>query len=157
MNDPNKTFDKNIRQVLNQSIEDLDLETAVKVGQLKYHALDTSRKRSSRLVWGAVPATVVALLLVFLLNGQQKNSLQQISSDITELSILTATDTLDFYAEEIEFYEWLSEVLENETDLSDLRGDLSTFFAPDLVLGSGIKRRNSSECGITGIPGDFRG
>lgn len=157
MNDPNKTFNEKTRQVLNQSIENLDQETSFKIGQLKYRALDPSRKKTRRFVRGAVPATFVAIFLVFLLNGQQQDAMQQVYPDISELSILTATETLDFYAEEIEFYQWLSEVLEDETDLSDLRSDLSSSLDSDLVISAGIKGRISSEWRITGILGDFRG
>lgn len=157
MKDPNENFAENIRQTLNQSLDDLDQNTLSQLNQMKYRALDQTRKPSRRIVWGAVPATVVALLLVFMLNVQQSKTQQTMPTDISLLSLLTEADTLDFYAEDIEFYQWLSEVLNDEADPGNQRGHLSAPLESDLVFSRGNGRENGSEYRTARISWNIRG
>jgi Protein of unknown function (DUF3619) len=118
MMEKNDRLIKNIRQVLDQSLDELDAVTQSKLSQARYLAIERQQQRKSRLLyWGAFPA-VGLVLLVLLLNWPAAPINQGHVPDFVELSILTSTEPLEFYQEEIEFYEWLSEVLEAENELS---------------------------------------
>jgi hypothetical protein len=158
MNDKNDKLMDNICRVLDASVDNLDSATQMKLGQLKYRALDVSaREGSKKFYWSAVPATLIVIFFIFLLNGTQNNQPQLLSPDFVELNLLTTGESLEFYAEDIEFYEWLSEVLENEPDLLDQRTDLSDALRPDLALGSRVGQRSASEPRTHRIFGGLRG
>lgn len=158
MNNPEDKFTENICKVLDRSLDDLDSDTLTKIGQLKYRALDSAQRNKSRkLFWSAIPATCVAILLVFLLNGLQQEPLRTVPTDFTALNILTAGDSLEFYTEDIEFYEWLSEVLENEPEINDQHSDLFNTSGPGIAMGTGEERRSASQFGVDRISRGVRG
>ena len=157
MNDDNNNFTKNVCRVLDQSLDDLDTVTERKLSQLKYRALDSAaQKKSWKLVWGTVPATVV-LLLIVLSNLPQKQQIQVASPDIIELNILTAKESLDFYAEDIEFYEWLSEVMENEPELSGQHTAVPVNSDSGNSFSTGNRRNIIAQSGTDRVSWGFRG
>ena len=157
MNDNNDKFTEKISRVLDQSLSDLDAATEVKLSRLKYRALDSmAQKKTWGLVWGSVPLLAV-LLLIALFSLPQNRQMQVVSPDFTELNILTATESLGFYAEDIEFYEWLSEVLESDEELFDQHTGVPASTESDHSLGTGSKRNTIAQSGNDRISWGLRG
>ncbi len=156
MKNNNDKFIEKICGVLDRSFDDLDTATEEKLKRLKYHALDSARQnKSRRLVWGAVP--VVAVLLLIVLFGIPKKQPEQIAvHDSFDLNILNATETLDFFAEEIEFYEWLSEIMEKEQDLSGRHNALPVG-VPNSAGCSRNRWNDVAQSGDGRVPGVFCG
>jgi len=128
-------FTEKLCHLLDQSLDDLDPAVEARLSRMKYRALDeASSHRQRNFVWGAIPATLVLLMIVVFNVPQRYSS----TPDFAELNILTTPEPLDFYAEDIEFYEWLSDVLEAEPPLSDRRSAVFDLSLPLPVDG----RRN---------------
>ena len=114
-------FEHKIRNVMDQSLDDLDSGTLAEISRLKYRAMDAAEQQSSRKpVWVIAPV-LVSLLFIVLLNIPQQVGNKLADPALTELSILTGSESLDFYEEDIEFYEWCSEVMATEANMSDQR------------------------------------
>ncbi|MCD6582973.1 MAG: hypothetical protein J7K90_14350 [Desulfuromusa sp.] len=157
MNDDKDNFTNNICRVLDQSLDTLDTVTENKVSQLKYRALDsTAQKKSWKLVWGTIPATA-ALLMIVLFNLPQNQQIQIASPDIIVLNILTAKESLDFYAEDIEFYEWLSEAMENEPELSGQHTAVPVGIDADNRFSTENRRNVIAQSGTDRVSWGFRG
>ena len=143
---------ENIRQVLDQSLEDLDAATQSRLTQARHLAIDRQQSRSDRgWYWGSIPAAGL-LLLMLVLNWPSVPSQPVATPELGELSILTAVEPLEFYQEEIEFYEWLSEVLETEKELSEYSAPQSDPAAERLV-SAGNQRAVGAECGTARLSG----
>lgn len=147
MNDVNERLKKNICQVLDRSLDDIDDQTATEISRLKYNALETSRNKKPLIPFyrSAVAATFLVVLSVLLFSVFDQSSQQLFSPDTIELQVLLTDETFDFYTEEIEFYEWLSEMLENELDPLDQRSDLSIDADPGFASGTGNSRHGAAE------------
>ena len=138
MNHSDDIFTEQLCHLLDQSLDDLDPAVEARLGRMKYRALDEARShRQRKFVWGAVPATLV-LLMIVVFNVPQRRI---VAPDFAELNILTTPEPLDFYAEDIEFYEWLSDVLEAEPQPSDHHSAVSDLSSPLPVEG----RRNGKD------------
>lgn len=115
---------ENIRQVLDQSLEDLDGATRSRLTQARHLAVERQQVKTSRFFyWGSVPVAGL-VLLVLLLNWQAAPLNPVAVPQVDDVGIFTASEPLEFYQEEIEFYEWLSEVLEAEKEVSDYGSSL---------------------------------
>lgn len=157
MNDDKNSFTENICNVLDQSLDDLDVATEKKISRLKYRALDSAeQKKKRKLIWASIPAAAI-LLLIVLFNLPQNQQIIVVSPDIIELNILTAKESLDFYAEDIEFYEWLSEIMENELDLSGQHTAVPVHPDPDKALSAGNSRDAVAQSGIDRVSRGIRG
>ncbi len=110
---------ENVRQVLDQSLDELDTATQSRLTQARQLAIDRQRSRRPRLLyWASVPAAAL-ILFVLMLNWPVATLNPVVVPELEELSVLTAPEALEFYQEDIEFYEWLSEILEAEKKLSE--------------------------------------
>ncbi|MEA3362410.1 MAG: hypothetical protein U9Q61_03980 [Thermodesulfobacteriota bacterium] len=157
MNDKSDKFTENIRSLLNQSLDDLDTDTEFKLGRLKHRALDSAKqKKKGKIVWGVIPATAV-LLLVVLFNIPQNQQMNVASPDVFELNILTAEESLDFYAEDIEFYEWLSEVMEDELELSGQHTVVPVNSVSNRPLSAGNRQQVITQFGADRVSWSIRG
>ncbi|MDX2493903.1 MAG: hypothetical protein QNK27_02955 [Desulfuromusa sp.] len=157
MNDKSDKFIENICSTLDHSLDGLDADAEFKLGRLKYRALDSAKqKKSWRLVWGSVPLTAV-LLLIVLFNTPQNQQMRVALPDVFELNILIAEESLDFYAEDIEFYEWLSEVMENEQELSGQRTSVPVNPDSDNSLGTGNGQNTIAQSGTDRVSWSIRG
>jgi hypothetical protein len=57
---------------------------------------------------------------------------------VADLALFADADNMDFFAEELEFYQWLLEIDENEKEDHNLhRPDVSHDRSPNLVCGTG--------------------
>ncbi len=157
MNDKSDKFTKKICSVLDQSLDDLDTATVSKLSRLKYRALDSATsKKSWKLVWAGLPMTAV-LLLIMLFNMPNTQHSQIELQGVVEFNILTDTEPLDFYTEDIEFYEWLSEVMENDSELSGQHTTVPVDTDSDNSLGSGNRRNTVAQSGNDRISWSIRG
>ncbi len=137
MSYPDDKFTEQLCRVLDQSLDEFDPAVEVRLSRMKYRALDEARShRQRKFVWGAVPATL-ALLLIVVFNVPQRHI---VAPDFAELNILTAPESLDFYAEDIEFYEWLSDVLETESQPPDRHSAVPDVSPSHPVDGSGNRK-----------------
>ena len=149
MNHSDDKFTEQLCHLLDQSLDDLDSAVEVRLSRMKYRALDEVRSsRQRKFIWGAVPATLV-LLMIVVFNVPQRRS---VAPDFAELNILTAPEPLDFYTEDIEFYEWLSDVLETELQPSDRHSAVSG--VPPSRLIDGSRNRRGRQFAITGSGAD---
>ncbi len=157
MNDRDDKFEDNICRLLDQSVDDLGVDVELKLGRLKYRAMSsTASKKSWKPIWGGALMTA-ALLLIVLMNLPQNRQIQFASPNFTELDILTAKESLEFYAEDIEFYEWLSEVLENEPDVMGEHTSVPTYTDPANSSGGGEGRNRLAQSGADRVSRDIRG
>ncbi len=122
MNQTDKQFIADVCEVLDQSIEDLDGPTQIKLRQARQDAL---RKRPakyySRLFWGiASGATALIILAAVMLPVQQKQL--SITGEMKNLTLLTSEDSLELYDHDIEFYLWLSDVMDEKQVIPDNSG-----------------------------------
>lgn len=153
MNRNNDTLTENIRQVLDQSLEDLDASTRSRLTQARYLALERRKSSKQRLfLWGSIPAAGLTLLVLFLLWPSAPIT-QLKGPDIGELNILTSAEPLDFYQEEMEFYEWLSEVMETEKEFSGRLNPQSDNPFSNHFARPGWQQQRVAESGNAGIPG----
>ena len=136
MNYPDDKFTEQLCRVLDQSLDELDPAVEVRLSRMKYQALDGRSSGRRRFVWGAVPATL-ALLMIVAFNVPQRHVA---TPDFAELNILTAPESLDFYTEDIEFYEWLSDVLKTESQPSDRHSAVPDISPSHSVDGSGNRK-----------------
>lgn len=109
---------ENIRRVLDQSLEDLDGATSSRLTQARHLAMERQGRQRRLWYWGAFPVAAT-LLLVVLLNWPSAPLPPVAVPQFDVLNIMTAAEPLEFYQEEIEFYEWLSEELKADKELSD--------------------------------------
>lgn len=157
MNEENDRFEEKICRVLDHSLNDLDADTEYKLGRLKYRALSSAVSgKSRRPIWGSA-FMAAALLLIVLFNLPQDRQVQLASPDFTELDILTAKESLEFYAEDIEFYQWLSELMENEPAFMGEDPVVPANSHSQNTSGRGENRNTLAQYGVDRISWGFRG
>lgn len=142
---------ENIRLTLDQSLEDIDGATRSRLTQARHLAMERQARKRHLWYWGALPVAAT-LLLVLLLNWPSAPLQPVAAPQLDVLNIMTAAEPLEFYQEEIEFYEWLSEKLEANKDLSD---GASLPAAPVAACG-GSKTgpfAGAAECGTARLSG----
>jgi hypothetical protein len=150
-------FENKIRKVMDQSLDVLDTGTLAEISRLKYRAMDAAeQKRPRKPVWVIAPV-LVSLLFIVLLNIPQQEGSKFADPALTELSILTGSESLDFYEEDIEFYEWCSEVMATETNMSDQRTAVPVDTGTKHTAGTREGRSRVAKLGIARISWLIRG
>lgn len=127
MNNDSEKLRQNIRRLLNEQNDNLDGATLSRLNQARQQALSSRRKRRS-IFWGwtMVPAAFAVILV--LLIRQPTNMLPPADEGIADLQILTSEDSLEFFQEDMAFYEWVYEITEEQNvpdDHSDFGFDPS--------------------------------
>ena len=118
MNPTDDRFEKAVLQTLNSSLDELDTEMLTKIGSLKYRAIDAAGQKKKGKLWWAIAPTALSLLIIILFNISPDNNGQLMSPALSELNMLTNDEPLDFYAQEIEFYLWFTEISATVPDQS---------------------------------------
>ncbi len=157
MTDKERQFLENARQVLDDSVRDLDAATMSKLAQARNAALDArlqkQRRRRRMFVWGAPAVGLAAAVLVgvMVFRGPQPSA----EAYVADLDILSGEESLEFY-EEIEFYEWLAQGVDDEEISGGGRSD-----AAPVAARAGVRGRRDwgrvAELGTAGISGRVRG
>lgn len=155
MNKDNDRFERKICQLLDRSIDEMDGTAQARIARLKFRALEQKKREWRKLLLTAA-AAVVVLVLFFSTSGPLKHSRIPKADNVT-MELLLTEDDLDFYTEDLGFYEWLSEVLENEDEQLDRRGDVSSGSGVDLVDRSGNEEGRTPPPGSDRVPGSLRG
>jgi hypothetical protein len=148
-----------VRQLLDESVAGLDDATCRRLQQARQRALAVGESRRSRRwwLWGGMPAMATALLLL-LVWSQQETATKGLLPvpDLFEPGLLAMEEPLDFYQEEVEFYEWLAEVLETDQVLAPGAGKLGAPFTgvgrvhpPAIPVSAG---RTESGTGTARVP-----
>lgn len=141
-------FENKVRKTLDQSLVDLDNGTLAEIRRLKYRAMDVvEHKKSRKPVWVIAPV-LASLLFIVLLNMPQRGDNQFVTPGFTELNILTSAESLDFYDEDIEFYEWCSEVMASEKNMSGQRTAVPVDTGTKHAAGTREGRSSVTKLGI---------
>jgi hypothetical protein len=148
MNEQERKFLDSAKRLLDESVTDLDGATLSRLAQARNQALAGQPAAQSifrrPLPLFGMAASMMALLVVVVLFGPfRQDPVEQ--HLVAELALLTAEEPLDFF-EEIEFYEWLSTVDGEESDLACAHDDrpVSDSFSPGLFS---IPARNGRGAG----------
>jgi len=133
----NDNLVRKIREVLDQSLHDIDTSTLNRLKQARQVALAGRKQRpiyKPWLRWGLVPATIIVLLLLMHPWGTGQPEPQIYVAD---LALLTGADNIEFFSEELEFYQWLLEIDEHEKEDHSLhRPDVSDGRSPNRRCGT---------------------
>ncbi len=133
MTEENEKFLRDVRQVLDDQNSALDGATLSRLNRSRQQALQKKSRPKSRLLgWTLVPAAGAALMVLLL---RQPTSVGPPAGDeISDLQILTSEETLEFFQEDMAFYEWIDEILAAENaDHHDGSGAVSA----DRLVSSG--------------------
>ncbi len=158
MSHADNQFEKAVRQTLDRSLDDLDTETAAEISRLKYRAMEKAEQNKvKKWLWKFAPAIIILLIMVTF-NLRQDNYIQMTSTDMPELNILTSTESLEFYAEEIEFYLWFAETMGTEMEHPDYRPAVpADTIAPPSSCTEGAEGRDFTQLGTDRVSGVLRG
>lgn len=111
--DPEKLL-QDVRRVLDEQNNNLDGSTLSSLNRARQRALQGRKKRRARFWgWSLMPAAG-AVLMVLLLR-QPTDIVLPSGEEISDLQILTSEESLEFFQEDMAFYEWIEEVMENES------------------------------------------
>lgn len=111
--DPEKLL-QNVRRVIDEQNTSLDGATLSRLNVARQRALMGREKKKARL-WGWSLAPVAGTALLVFLLWQPVDIMQQTGDDVSDLQILTGEESLEFFQEDMAFYEWIEEVMENES------------------------------------------
>ena len=132
----NDNLVRKIREVLDESLHDMDTHTLARLKRARQDALTRINQRPIYypwLRWSLVPATILVLILLMHPWGTRPFE-PQIS--VIDLALLRDADNIEFFSEELEFYQWLLEIDDNEKEDHSLRHpDVSDGRSSNLVGG----------------------
>lgn len=104
-------FEKNVKSLLDESLDDLEPSIARRLQQARYAAVD---KATSRSIWSFFPQAVSAVFAVTIISATLYFNFDDNALNNTELAMeadiemLTANESLDLI-EDLEFMQWLVE------------------------------------------------
>jgi len=114
MSEDHEKMLQDVRRVLDEQNHNLDSSTLSRLNRARQRALESRKKRRSNFWgWTLVPATATVLMVLLL--RQPADFLQPANNEISDLQILTSEESLEFFQEDMAFYEWIEEVIENES------------------------------------------
>ncbi len=112
MNDNNDKFTTDVRKVLGQSVQAMDSKVEQRLAALKYRALDAPAKTAQSFYrWSSVAVAAIIAVITFV-SWPQQSAVKGV--DLVTLEIVGEPDALDFFQHDMEFYQWLSEEIQNE-------------------------------------------
>ena len=101
--DKEQQFVNNIRQSLDQSVEELDAVTRARLRAARLSALEAGQKRP---VWHNRLALASAMSVTLVVGVWMTQKTVDNDLPIDDLQILTSNDDLEMYRD-LEFYQWL--------------------------------------------------
>lgn len=157
MNDKDDKFITNVRKSLDESVDLLHPDIEQRLGTLKYRALDSATKATGywgRWLFGAGSLMIVVMVMIGLpIHDSPKKF------DLVTIEIIGEPDAFEFFQHDMEFYQWLTEEMQNENDPtnSDLGYGIDSVSAIS-GHGTGAKGvRGAAEYGAAGISGRVQG
>lgn len=160
MNEKDAKFLEDVRRQLDHSVADLDPEIARRLAGVRSRAIEAAED-GSRISWwrwstGFASFAVLVMIFLFGLPGQKP---QVAPPDLMSLQVLSGQEPLDFFKQDLEFYQWLSEVMNNEGNSSGQYDYHNP--DPDAPIRSGgagqAQGGDLSEFGIDRISGRVQG
>ena len=103
-----------ICQVLDQFVAELDSDALKRLQRGRVMALERLESKPRpywKPLWGVLPGLAI-LVIIGLISWPGSDTPQIHVPDLVELNLLTSTQSLDFYVQDIEFYLWLAETME---------------------------------------------
>lgn len=152
MKDDSDKFLRDIRKTLNEQNDHLDGATLSRLNQARQRARTLAARRKRRITfwgWSVVPAAFAVIMV--LLIRQPAEILPPAEAGIDDLQILSSEDALEFFQEDMAFYEWVYEITEIQTS-PDNRGDTGAHADSSVALANS---RGNSNAATTG--GEFAG
>lgn len=112
MND-DRSFTNNIRQVLDNSTEELDVDISRRLRLARYRALERYEEKHS--YWKPAGGFALASMLlvaigVWQFSGNEKGN--GMAYAMEDLELIASSDSLQLY-EDLEFYQWLDVIEDN--------------------------------------------
>lgn len=148
MNEQDRKFVDSAKRLLEESVTDLDGATLAQLARARNRALAgrAERKRWLQRPWpvtGLAASVLVTAALVLLVMFGPLRQDKVDENLVADLGLLTSEESLEFF-EEIEFYQWLSIVEEEEDNLSRVDADRPGTGPAGLgLLPTGDGRRDS--------------
>jgi hypothetical protein len=110
--DPEKQFLEKVKDLLDESMENLDRETGRRLEDIRTRALRATQEKHSGffiplrwiMVGGVATATMAALALFFWLSTTPGNLPVR---QVEDLEIITSQERIDFF-QNLDFYRWLA-------------------------------------------------
>jgi len=134
MRDDTEKLRQDVQRLLNEQNDNLDAATLSRLNQARHQALASRRTRRARFWgWSMVPATFAVILV--LLIRQPADVLQPADEEIVDLQILTSDESLEFFQEDMAFYEWVYEITE-EQNIPDNHSDSGNYSANSMDRAS---------------------
>lgn len=109
MND-DRSFTRSIRQVLDNSTEELDADISRRLRLARYRALESHEEKHS--YWKPAGGFALASLLLVAIGVWQFGGNERgngITQGMEDLELIASSDSLQLY-EDLEFYQWLDVV-----------------------------------------------
>jgi len=157
MNEQDRKFVDSAKRLLEESVTDLDGATLSQLARARNRALAgrAEKKRGLRRplsVTGLAASvlTTAALVLLVMFGPLRQDTVDE--NLVADLGLLTSEESLEFF-EEIEFYQWISTVEEDEDNLSRVDNDrpVTGHAGPGLLPTSGDDRRDRSGSRNAGV------
>ena len=114
MTDDSEKFVREVRRVLDEENQNLSGSTLNRLQRASNQALHSSNNKKAK-IWGWSLAPIAGLILVAFLLRQPANFDQHKLDNISDWQIITSEESLEFFQEDIAFYEWVSEAMDNDS------------------------------------------
>lgn len=111
---------EDIRRVLHEQNGHLDRATLKQLRLARQSALSGTQRGNKKVwAWAAVPVTcALALFFVF----HQPDTIDLPSEEqLMDLQILTMDENIDFFLEDMDFYEWFGEIIQEPSSRGSTR------------------------------------
>ncbi len=150
MSDKEQNLIDEAKRLLDESADNLDTQVLTGLARARIAALERQQaERKPWLLWSGLSSAAVATLAVLIFWQQPQN--QESTNYVADMGILAAEESLEFY-DEMEFYQWLSEVADEEDGHSDSVGDGPAVVSAAIDWRSDAGER-SAERGVARISG----
>ncbi len=105
-------FENNVKQQLDESVDQLDAATLSKLNQARQFALSQkTKRRPTYFTWltGLVSTVAVAMLVISIIPHSPEPVMPIFATEQWDILAVTNEEELDLYSE-LEFYQWLDDI-----------------------------------------------